>query len=295
MKLLITGAHGQLGKTLTPLLERQGIAFHACNRQQLDICSHEKVHAVLQQYQPSCVINLAAYTAVDKAEQHMQEAMHTNSDAAAILACQCAEHEIPLLHLSTDYVFDGHSKHPYQEQDSCHPLNVYGRSKQDGECEIRQNLHAHIILRVSSVFSAYGHNFVKTMLRLGQERPQLSVVNDQISCPTATIDIALAILDIVEQIEVGNRAWGTYHYCSKDPVSWYDFAQHIFDDARQYQSLAVESVEPISSSQFVTVAQRPLYSVLNCAKIDASFGIGQPSWQQSLSELISQVFNDESL
>jgi dTDP-4-dehydrorhamnose reductase len=228
------------------------------------------------------VINAAAYTAVDKAEQEADQAILVNHLGAQNLAIACKKNQVPLIHLSTDYIFDGAHTCPYQEDDKENPTNVYGHSKWLGEQAVREQCEQHIILRVSGIFSQYGHNFLKTMLRLAQEKKELRVVADQITCPTYAGDIASVLFSIMQQ----SLHWGTYHYCNAGPVSWHQFATTIIQTAKQYQHLLVEEIKAISTSHYPTLAKRPAYSVLDCSKIENEMGIKQSMWRDALSVVI---------
>ena len=238
-------------------------------------------------------INLAAYTAVDRAESEADAAWAINCAGAAHIAAACAESETPLIHLSTDYVFDGRKTGPYQEGDAVNPLGVYGSSKEAGERAVRAALTQHVILRTAWVFGAYGTNFVKTMLRLAGERPLLRVVADQRGCPTAAADIAAALMVIAERIERGAAKWGTYHFAGVDAVSWHGFAKAIFDLAAPQLSVRPQ-VEPITTDQYPTPARRPMNSVLDCRKIEEAFGIRTLPWRVGLASVIREILDRAS-
>lgn len=286
MKILLTGAHGQVAHDI---IQQNKHTLVALSRQQFDITNTETVNETLAHHQADIVINTAAYTAVDKAEVEKDRAFLVNSTGAGLLAKACADLNTPLIHLSTDYVFDGTNRSPYFETDKTNPINAYGESKLSGECEVRQELERHIILRVTGVFGVHGNNFVKTMLQLGEQRESLSIINDQTVCPTAAADIATTVLTIAEKINAGANNWGTYHYCSNKPTTWLDFADAIFKATRQHRPLKLTELNPISTAEFGAPATRPLYSVLNCDKIRAVFGIEQPDWQLRLASLIKKL------
>lgn len=285
-KLLITGGKGQLASALChhPLAREYDVI--ACGRETLDIASLASVERAVLQFMPEVVINTAAYVAVDKAEQEKELAMHANQLGAEHLASVCQKYQIPLIHISTDYLFDGVKTSPYHENDAPNPINVYGQSKYLGEQAVRQH-EAHIILRVSGIFSQYGNNFLKTMLRLADERKELRIVADQITCPTYASDIAAAIFALMMQ----PSHWGTYHYCSTQPVSWHQFATAIFTEAKKYKKLQVEEVNAVTMAEYPTPAKRPKYSVFDCTKIKNNFGIVQPSWELGIKKTLANLYS----
>jgi dTDP-4-dehydrorhamnose reductase len=238
------------------------------------------------------VVNAAGYTAVDEAESEPELAFAVNRDGPAYLASACGKAGIPLVHISTDYVFDGQKKGAYLVTDPVSPLSVYGKSKAAGEVEVREHLREHLILRTGWLYGVYGHNFVKTMLRLGREREVVQVVADQYGCPTYAADLAETILRIAAQFLQGGRVhWGTYHYCGKGVTTWHGFAEEIFDIAREYVLLRVKRLEPISTAEYSTVAKRPANSVLDCSFFETHFGFSPEPWKESLSRMIHQVLS----
>ena len=198
--------------------------------------------------------------------------------------------QIPFLHLSTDYVFDGLKKSPYYETDLASPTNVYGQSKWEGEKEIRQRCSRHLIIRTSAVFGTQGINFVKTMLRLFQEREVIRVIDDQTICPTPAAEIAAMLLELCESIKTKHQ-WGTYHFCGKQPVTWYDFAKQIMSEVSR--TVITKEIQPISSDQYVTAAQRPHYSVLDCRHLENQFGIKAANWHKGLKDVITRLHTIE--
>lgn len=288
MTILITGGGGQLALQLQQQAMCQQLAVVLLTRQQLDICQPEQIEAVLDHYDIKYMVNTAAYTAVDRAESEQEKAYAINRDGAAVLAKVCAKKNMPLIHLSTDYVFDGNATVSYDEDSRVNPINVYGHSKWLGECEIRKYLPQHIILRVSSVFGQHGHNFVKTMLKLMMAREQLNVVSDQVSCPSSTVAISNAILSIIANISADKKEWGTYHYCHQEAISWYQFALAIFETAGRCRTLKTKTVAPILASDYPLEAKRPQYSALDCAKIKRHFNIEQISYYPQLKQVIEQ-------
>lgn len=293
MKILVTGANGQVGWELARRGEGHGFEVLALDRTALDITNAFQVANVVCRPDLSLVVNAAAYTGVDRAEEEPALAFAANSEGPANLASACAGAGIPLIHLSTDYVFDGRKQGLYKETDPVCPLGVYGRSKAEGEREVRARLQEHIILRTSWVYGVHGQNFVKTMLRLGQEKRVVRVVADQYGCPTWAADLAEAILALGVQIATGDSvAWGTYHYCGEGVTSWYGLATAIFDLAKNYIPLAVEKVEPISTAEYPTRAGRPANSALDCSLLKRTFGVQPRPWQESLAAAIGQILAD---
>lgn len=282
LKILITGANGQLASALSHHTLAKEFDLILCDKNQLDITDIASVSNAMLTHKPDIVVNTAAYTAVDKAEQDQELAFKVNCKGAENLAVVCHANDIPLIHISTDYIFDGQKGHAYGENDASHPINYYGESKWQGEVAVRANCEKHIILRVSSVFSEFGHNFYKTILRLANERKDLRVVSDQISCPTYAGDIAGAIFQIIKS----EKKWSTYHFCSALPVSWHGFASAIVNAAKEKTDLMVEEVEAIPTSAYPTPAKRPAFSVLDCRKIMSDYQIEQPSWEDAIRKLL---------
>lgn len=288
MKLLITGCKGQVGSELAIRAKTQDHELIAPARTALDITQRAAVRAFFAQTTPQAVINAAAYTAVDRAEQDADTAFAVNRDGAANLAEACADAQIPLLHISTDYVFDGTKAGPYLESDAANPQNVYGLSKLEGELRIIETLQQHIILRVSWVFGANGHNFVRTMLRLAQERHELQVVGDQHGGPTWAGDIADVLLAIVRLLhDAQTPAWGVYHYAGTPATSWHGFAEAVFEAAVQQGMLnSKPKVRDILSADYPTPAKRPANSILDCSRIQSVFGLRQPDWREGLQHVL---------
>jgi dTDP-4-dehydrorhamnose reductase len=239
---------------------------------------------VIADVQPNIVINAAAFTDVDRAEAEQELAARVNCDAPAAMAAACERLGAVLVHLSTDYVFDGSKPGAYVEGDPVAPLSVYGRTKADGETAVRRIVQRHVILRTSWVFAAHGRNFVRTMLRLADEHPELRIVNDQTGSPTAARDVAEAVVSVVRAVAEGKSAWGTYHFASAEPTTWYGFARAIFSASGHRTKLA-----PVTSAKYQTAARRPLNSVLNCGRISRDYGIGQPSWRKALAEVLTEL------
>jgi dTDP-4-dehydrorhamnose reductase len=292
MKILLTGCKGQVGSEVLRLARLAHIEVVATDHHDLDITGSVAVMTAVATHQPTIVINAAAHTAVDKAESEPDAAFAINAAGPGYLAQACAQAKIPLLHISTDYVFAGDGTVPYLETDAISPLGVYGQSKYDGEQAVRDLLSEHVIVRTSWVFGSHGHNFVKTMLRLGLEKETLSVVDDQLGCPTYATDIALVLLNVSHAIEAGHAQWGTYHFCGAPQASWHGFATAIFEEARKHTALKVKTVQPVSSDQFPTPAKRPSYSVLGCAKISRDYDIAPSDWRAALTECVPLILKD---
>ncbi len=288
MRLAIIGAKGQVGWELSRRAPMFGHEVLAWDVAELDITVAAAVDRALATSGANAVINAAAYTAVDRAEQEPESAFAVNRDGPAHLAAACARLGIPLLHISTDYVFDGTKTGPYTEDDPAAPLGVYGQSKWEGDEAVRRLLPRHLILRVSWVFGVEGHNFVKTILRLAREREELRVVADQRGCPTYAGDIADVLLELAGRIgQIGaDNAWGVYHYCGEPATTWHGFASAIVERARLDDKLKVRTVTPITTADYPTPAARPANSVLDCARLTARFGIHPASWREGLATLL---------
>lgn len=288
MRVLITGAYGQVGLFITHKFKQAGWQIFTPSHSELDICDEDAVREAVFTIRPQLIINAAAYTAVDQAEKESELVHRVNAAAPGYLSAAAAETEAVIIHISTDYVFDGCKQEAYLETDLPHPLNVYGASKLAGELKVISANPHHIILRTSWVFSEYGKNFVKTMLSLAQQRKTLSIINDQYGGPTYAGDIADTLLIIANHV-IDTRlfsGWGVYHYCGKPVVSWYQFAKAIFAQALQSGVIsALPEINAISSSQYSSLTARPLNSFLNCSKIKTVFGISQPDWQASLNAM----------
>ena len=292
MKLLVLGSGGQVGQALCRLAWPEGYRLAAFGHGGVDIARREAVVAAVARERPDIAINAAAYTAVDRAETETDKAWAANCTGPLNLASACRDAGIPLIHLSTDYVFDGSKAGPYVEDDAPKPLGAYGRSKEAGERAVRGLLPRHVILRTAWVYSAHGQNFVKTMLRLAADRPVLRVVADQIGSPTSAADIAAAIRTIIAAIAADSAAdktpWGTYHFAGAGAVSWHGFAEAVFAAARAWRG-PPPRVEAITTAEYPTPARRPANSVLDCRRIGEAFGIVPRHWQQALGEIVSQL------
>lgn len=284
-RILLTGADGQLGQELQQTLAPLGEVI-AVTRQELDLSQGEQIRQLVRQVRPSMIVNSAAYTAVDKAESEVDLAQAVNGKAPTIMAEEAEKIRALLLHVSTDYVFDGQKNTPYLETDPTHPLSIYGKSKLAGEIGIQQVTDNYLILRTAWVYGVYGKgNFVKTMLRLGQDREELRVVADQVGSPSWAKDIAEAIAQLLQ-----SETTGIYHFTNSGVVSWYDFAIAIFEEARALGfPLKIQRVIPITTADYPTPAVRPAYSVLSGKKITDTLGDYPPYWRDSLRKMLKQL------
>lgn len=288
MKILVTGANGQVGYCLQQQLREQGWDFVALTRTELDISDSVAVNSAVAQYQPDIIINAAAYTAVDKAEQEQALAYTINRDGPANLARAAKDNGAAIFHISTDYVFAGDATGTYSENDSTAPQGVYGHSKLEGEQAVSAANHKHIILRTAWVFGEHGNNFVKTMIRLGSTRDTLGIVADQEGGPTYAGDIASALLSIAKHYATGNTTpWGTYHYAGLPHISWFGFAQQIFAQVEQaaLYNKAIPQLNAITTADYPTPAKRPANSKLDCSKLENAFGIAPSDWQSALKNI----------
>ena len=283
LNILVTGSNGQLGSEIQELSSLFPYTFFFTCKDQLDISDEQAIKSFVEKNAISAIINCAAYTAVDKAESEEALADTINHQAIKHLASIAKEKNIKLIHISTDYVFDGTSHKPYREIDTTNPQSVYGKTKLDGENALLQGeLPNSIIIRTSWVYSSYGANFVKTMLRLGKEKDALGVIYDQVGTPTYAKDLAKVILDILPKINTTQTQ--IYNYSNEGVASWYDFAQEIMQMAK-----LTCKINPIETSQYPTPAKRPHYSLLNKAKIKNEFGIEIPYWENSLEECLRKI------
>ncbi|MGE6993032.1 dTDP-4-dehydrorhamnose reductase [Pseudomonas sp. NPDC047961] len=291
MRILVCGAGGQVGHELINRASGYGLEALGMTRDNLDITDAGQVADLVSRLKPGLIINAAAYTHVDNAETHSERAYSVNRDGAERLAQAARQASIPLLHISTDYVFSGNAQAPYGEEDEVAPTGVYGASKLAGEAAIQAVLDEHLILRTSWVYGVHGHNFVKTMLRLGCQRDALSVVADQYGCPTQAGSIADALLELAQRYaQNGVLAWGLYHYSGRSPCTWFDFAVEVFRQAEAKGMLATRpKVSPISTAQYPTPARRPAWSVLDCSKFETTFGIETHDWHDDLSIVLDAL------
>lgn len=285
MKVLITGSNGQVGHCLVEQLEGKAEVL-ALDVNKLDITNKEQVFNTVLEFKPDFIMNAAAHTAVDKAEEEEVLSYRINRDGPLFLAQAAKEIDACLLHISTDYVFEGNKVGTYTEADTTNPQGVYGASKLAGEIAVQENNPKHIILRTAWVFGEHGNNFIKTMLRLGCERDALSIVGDQFGGPTYAGDIAQALINIANQIQHGSTDWGIYHFSGEPHVSWFGFAQAIFRQAEGKKILdKTPSLTSITTSEFPTTAKRPQNSTLDCSKIKDVFGLEVSNWKVALNRI----------
>lgn len=283
--VLVFGASGQLGHCLKLIVEKEnipGVLFPP--EDQADILDTVKLAKLFDEYKPAYAINCAAYTAVDRAEDDVELARKINSVGAANLARCCEQHGTIFLHVSTDFVFAGNEPKLLVETDKAEPINIYGVTKLEGEQEITSITDKHYIIRTSWLYSEFGNNFVKTMLKLGKERNELKVITDQVGTPTYGVDLAAAILNIISS---GKTAYGIYHYSNEGVASWYDFAKAIFD-----LSATTINLLPVNTSEYITKARRPAYSVMDKSKIKREFSLAIPYWRDSLAICINKLGNE---
>lgn len=283
--VLVTGASGQLGKCIESIKDNHSsLQFIFADSKTLDITKLKEVKAFFDSRKINWCINCAAYTAVDKAESDAENANQVNVHGVKNLAQACANHNAKFIHISTDFVFDGNQSSPYSETDETNPLGVYGKTKRDGEQEVSVVSSKYFIIRTSWLYSEYNNNFMKTMLRLSQDRDEISVVADQTGTPTYAKDLAQAILEMVNQ---NSTTYGIYHYSNEGVASWYDFAKAIFElNGNTIKTL------PINTSSYPTPAKRPPFSVLDKTKIKEVFHLNIPYWRDSLKECLSNMTKD---
>lgn len=293
MKILIFGRIGQLGTELARCPWSPGTELVFYDRDEVDVGNPAAVKGAIAATPCDLIINASAYTAVDKAESEAEAAFAVNRDGPAAMAEMCAANGIPLLHVSTDYVFDGTKDTPYTETDPIAPLGVYGHSKAEGEQAVRDACPHHVILRTAWVYAAHGHNFVRTMLRLAAERPELRVVADQYGCPTAAADIAAALHKLAERYgHEKTLAWGTYHFTGQGETSWHGFAERVIDLAAPVLGKR-PLVHPITTADYPTPARRPANSRLDCTRMTETFGITARPWPDALAEVITELLANQ--
>ncbi len=286
--VLILGGGGQVGQMLQRVDWPEGVTLHAPDRDAVDLADPAAIARIVAERPWDLVVNAAAYTAVDKAEDDVAAAWMLNAVAPAVLARETGRAGIPLVHISTDYVFDGSKDAPYVEADPVAPLGVYGASKEGGEQGVRTGNPHHVILRTAWVYGPDRANFVKTMLRVGKDRAELNVVADQIGCPTNTGDIARAIRTIADAVWAREGRWGTYHLAGTGEASWHAFATKIFDIVGDRWD-QVPTVHPIPTSDYPTPATRPANSRLDCAKVERDYGFRARDWGGALAETVNTL------
>ena len=278
MKVLVTGVNGQLGHDIVEECQKRNIEAIGVDVKEMDITDAHQVNEVITETKPDAIIHCAAWTAVDKAEDEVEQCRKVNRDGTKHIVDVCEKLDLPLMYFSTDYVFDGQGEESWNEYDERHPLNVYGKTKYEGELEV-ERLKKHFITRISWVFGINGSNFIKTMLRLGKERKEVSVVNDQIGSPTYTYDLARLCVDMIQ-----TKEYGTYHATNEWICSWYEFACEIFKQAKMDVI-----VHPVDSTQFPTRAIRPKNSRMNKTELDKHGFTRLPSWQDALERYLDTL------
>jgi len=305
MNIVLTGASGQLGTELYPLLSELG-EVTVVDRSPgppgcitFDLANLHRTEILLNRLRPDLVVNAAAYTAVDQAEKNQELAFRLNAELPACLARWSSSNQRCLLHFSTDYVFDGSAQRAYREDDPTHPINVYGESKRAGELAIQASGCLHLIVRTSWVYSTHGNNFLLTMLRLAGERPELGVVSDQTGCPTWARNLAKAAVQLLQLMQ-DDQKWaeysGIYHYCDATVTTWYDFARKIFEQALELGLLQkMPLLNAIQTSDFPQLAQRPRFSVLDTGAVHERFGIIPPDLNWSIKECLKDYRQDNRL
>ena len=280
INLLVTGSSGQLGQCLKQLLlSATDISCYFAAREDLDITNGDEIQRFFSEHNFDYCINTAAYTNVEKAESEQKEAFLINAEGANSLAKACKKHNVVLLHISSDYVFDGMAKTPYQEQDRTNPLNVYGASKLKGEQHIGDTWNKHFIIRTSWLYSQYGHNFLNSMLEFAKQKKALTITTQQKGTPTNANDLAQVLVTI---IKTGNARYGVYHFSNQGEATWYDFAKAIFKATGE-----IDTVNLAKTEHYTTFAKRPAYSVLNCNKLKDTLGITYRNWEDSLKQIIN--------
>ena len=283
------GANGQLGRCLADHLSGTQHETILTSRSEIDITDFAATRVKISQINPDVVINASAYSCVDDAESETQKADLVNHLAVAHIAYVCADIESVLIHISTDYVFDGEASAAYREDAQTNPQGVYGKTKLLGEIAIQQTGCKHLIIRTAWLFSEYGNNFIKTMLRLGAERDELSIVGDQIGCPTYAQDLARAIVAMLPKIESNQCEYGVYHYCGDSACSWYEFAEAIFKQAKDRGFKVPRLINSISTADYPTPAKRPTFSVLDCSKVTTAFDITASNWRQGIVDVLGRL------
>ena len=289
MKVLVLGSRGQLGQCLNDQLVNTNHDVIYTSRDQINISNFKLTKKQIGDIAPDIVINATAYTAVDKAEEDKEMANVINHLAVSNIASICHKLDCWLIHFSTDYVFDGTSSMPYKEDDQTNPQGVYGLTKLLGEKAIKSSACKYIIIRTAWVFSEYGNNFLKTMLRLGAELDHLSIVDDQVGAPTYAQDIAKAITSLLTDLSDESDCQGIYHYCGDTPCSWFEFASEIFNQAKLLEYRVPESIKAVKTSQYPTLAKRPIFSVLDNRKGFKKFKFYPSNWKKSINTVLLKL------
>lgn len=291
MNIIVTGNKGMLGLDLVPRLEKAGFQVMGVDIGELDITRLEDIQHCFESVKPHMAINCAAYTAVDQAESEPDSAFAVNRDGPANLARACKDMGVPLIHISTDYVFDGNGDTPYREDDPVNPIGVYGKSKWEGEEAVRACLIEHLIIRTAWLYGVYGKNFVKTMLKLSCEKEEFTVVSDQKGCPTWSGDLAYALVQMAKIVQENKDQvpWGTYHFCGQGSTSWHEFACAILEEASKRGENSGSRILPIATCDYPTPAKRPMWSIMDCSKIRNAFDIHPLYWKDGLLKMLERL------
>lgn len=287
---IVFGAKGQVGSALVAMAAKCGLNFSGLSRSEADITNETAVRSAFEKFAPALAINCAAYTAVDRAEQEPELANAINAEGAEIVAATSASLNVPLVHLSTDYVFGGDKRDAYIESDTPAPINVYGHSKLQGEKRIQAACKNHVILRTSWIYGPYGNNFLRTILRLAEERSELRIVNDQHGCPTSTADIAEAIISVAEKLLMHPDVAGTYHFAGIGRTNWCEFATEIVKRQSAFTGRSPKVI-PISTSEYPAAARRPMNSELSSEHFSAAFGYSAKAWKARVTEIVDALFS----
>lgn len=289
-KVLTIGRSGQMGRALQALPSDDDLIYEAMGRPEVDLASPQTISRAIDRHRPAIVVNAAAWTAVDRAEDEVDAVNTINALAPAVLAEQCRKAGIPLIHLSTDYVFDGSASQPYSVDDPVNPRTVYGSTKAAGETGVRSNVREHLIFRLAWLFSETGHCFPNTILKLAKERDEISVVDDQTGSPTYAGDAASGLHKIIKLTLSGREEWGTYHLTNAGSATWCGFARAVLGEAARFGHPR-PTVNPILSKDYPTKAARPAYSVLDNSLSETRFGIRMPHWRDAISRCIRSKFD----
>lgn len=288
MKILVLGSTGQLGRSLHDQFKSTEHETIFTSREQIDVANFEDTKKQILKICPEVIINASAYTSVDKAEEDKETANIINHLAIDNISKICKQLDCWLIHFSTDYIFDGKSNVPYKEHDRPNPQCVYGKTKLDGELAINASGCKYIIVRTSWVFSEYGNNFLVNIMKLGAKLNDLRIIDDQFGCPTYALDIAKAVIIIVERLELSDEIVGTYHYSGEPSCSWYEFASEIFKQSNGYNKFVTPLLKPVSSKEYITLAKRPSYSILDTKKIYETFNIIGSNWKQGVTKILKK-------
>jgi dTDP-4-dehydrorhamnose reductase len=292
--ILLLGGDGQVGRELRARALDVGVPIRSMSHQDVDITDAAKIRGIIAATAPSLVVNAAGYTNVDRAESEAEAAFRANASGPQIIARACAAANLPIVHLSTDYVFDGTVSDPYRETDPIAPISTYGLSKAAGEAAVRSTIREHVILRTSWVYGVYGSNFLKTMLRLGAERDELKIVADQFGSPTGSADLAEAILTVAARVRDGAGPWGTYHFCGTGVTTWHGFASEIFDTQVRFTGRRPKLLA-IGSADYPCAAKRPVNSALDCSKFAMTFGFRAADWRQRTRSVVASLSSGKVL